>query len=95
MDYRTIFPTHKSQYDQLWNTDPDFRDLSMKVYRYLDHLPPGRQLSFAKYSGAKLKYIIYTCWAFYWEQPHPQHWTFAPDFSAFRHHTDTRPDKNR
>lgn len=38
MDYRAIFPTEKSQYDQLWNTDPAFRDLSMKVYRYLDYV---------------------------------------------------------
>lgn len=86
MNYEAIFPTHKSQYDQLWDSDPVFREVSKKVYRYLDRLPPGRQLCFHSYSGDKLKYIIYTCWAYYWEPPHQEHWTFAPDFSAFRHH---------
>ncbi len=86
IDYQSILPTYKREYDELWNSSPEFRKLSNKVYRYLDTLPVGSELRFHRYTGEKLKWIMWTCWAYYWDPINVYRYEFSPDFSSFRHY---------
>ena len=84
MDYRSILPETREQYAELWNSSKEFQEFSMKLYFWLDTLEHRQQLSFAKYKGERLKWAMWTCWAYYWAQPPTNEYQFSEDFSAFR-----------